>query len=161
MHLQDGEQVSWANRPHPVALGSRFVASLAVALTGLLAAAWAWNDGYRLVGWLALAVAVGGLASAAVAYARWTNTRYVITNEQLYAKRGLVSRNVTQLSLERVQNTTLQQSVAGRLLGYGDITIYTAGSGDPEVTFARAPNPGDARAALATQVGLAKNGYRT
>lgn len=160
LHLRDDERVSWANRPHPVALGTRFVASLAVAVAGLLATGWAWIADYHLVGWFTLLVAVVSLASAAVAYAFWTNTRYVITSQQLYAKRGVLSRNVTQLSLEQVQNTTLRQSVAGRLLGYGDIAVYTAGSDAPEVTFTRAPNPSRARDALATQLGRLENENR-
>lgn len=160
LHLRDGEQVAWASRPHPIALGTWFVVGLAISLVGLLAAAWAWNAGYHLVGWLAVVTTLVGLATAALSYASWTNTRYVITNEQVYAKRGVLSRDVTQLSLERVQNTTLHQSVAGRVLGYGDIAVYTAGSGEPEVTFGRAPSPGNARAALATQIGRAENGRR-
>lgn len=158
VHLRDDERVTWTNRPHPIALGMRFVLGLLVTLAGLLVAAWAWNVGYQLVGWLAVAVAVVGIGGATAAYAFWTNTRYVITTEQLYAKRGVVSRDVTQLSLERVQNTTLRQSVAGRVLGYGDIGVYTAGSDEPEVTFERAPDPDAARAALATQVGRSRNG---
>ncbi|MFC3959218.1 PH domain-containing protein [Halovivax cerinus] len=161
VHLSDGERITWASRPHPIALGTRFVGGFLTALAGLLVASWAWTADYGLVGWLGIGVAVVGVAAAVLSYAFFTNTRYVITTEQLYAKRGVVSRDVTQLSLDRVQNTTLRQSVAGRLLGYGDIDVYTAGSGEPEVTFERAPDPGEAREALATQIGRSGNGTRT
>ncbi|WP_254864660.1 PH domain-containing protein [Halovivax gelatinilyticus] len=161
LHLAEGEDVLWSARPHPIELGTRFLVGLAFAVFGLVAAAWAWEGGYGLVGWLGIAIAAGGVASAGVSYAFWTNTRYVLTNEQLYAKRGVVSRDVTQLSLERVQNTTRRQSVAGRLLGYGDISVYTAGSGEPEVTFDRVPDPERASRVLSRQLGRANGPNRT
>ncbi|WP_247730567.1 PH domain-containing protein [Halovivax limisalsi] len=160
LHLAGDETVLWSSRPHPIALGSRFVSALAITVFALVATAWAWDRGYTLVGWVAVSVALLGIVAATAAYVRWTNTRYVITSDQLYAKRGVISRSVTQLSLERVQNTTLEQSVAGRILGYGDVAVYTAGSGSPEVTFVRAPTPGDARSALATQIGRSGNAGR-
>ncbi len=161
LHLGDDEQVLWASRPHPVELGSRFVVGLALALFGLVAAAWAWDAGYSLVGWLGVGLAIVGLVGSGTSYAYWTNTRYVLTTDQLYAKRGVVSRDVTQLSLDRVQNTTRRQSVAGRTLGYGNISVYTAGSGDPEVTFERVPNPDEASSTLARQLNRANGPNRS
>ena len=153
LHLDDDERVVWKSRPHPVALGRRAVVTLAVAMVGLAVASWAWSNGYGLIAWLGVGLLGVGVAGLAVRYLFWTNTRYVITSEELYEKRGVVSRDVTQFQLDRVQNTTLRQSVAGRLLGFGDLTVYTAGSGDPELTFDRVPDPGGANAALSRELG--------
>ena len=152
LHLGDDEYVRWQRRPHPIALGTAFAGGLLLALAGFVVAAWAFDGVSRIAGWIALLVALGGIGVAAIRYAYWTNTRYVLTSRQLYAKRGVVSRDVSQVSLERVQNTTLNQSVAGRLLGYGNLSVYTAGSGKPEMTFIRVPEPSVASASLADQL---------
>ncbi|SFC14719.1 PH domain-containing protein [Halobiforma haloterrestris] len=154
LHLSGEENVVWESRPHPVTMGVRVPIGLALVLAGFAVAAWGVTDGG--VGGLSLvgvALVVLGIALVLVQYVVWTNTRYVITSEELYKKRGIVSRNVTQFRIDRVQNTALEQDVLGRLLGYGDLTIYTAGSGDPELTFERTPEPERANGALNEQLG--------
>ncbi|MEY7849387.1 PH domain-containing protein [Natrarchaeobius sp. A-rgal3] len=140
-HISDDEEVVWESRPHPIAMGASVPVGIGVVLVGLVLAGWAGAEG---VGVLTLFGTVLVLAGAAVVVARylvWTNTRYVITSSELYKKRGVISRDVTQFRLDRVQNTSLRQSMLGRLLGFGDLTVYTAGSGDPELTFERVPRP--------------------
>jgi len=113
-------------------MGTGLPIGVALALIGFLVAGWSGTDGIgilTIVGVLLIAV---GAVVASIRYLVWTNTRYVITSSELYKKRGIISRDVTQFRLERVQNTSLRQSGIGRLLGYGDLTVYTAGSGDPE-----------------------------
>ncbi|WP_290816589.1 PH domain-containing protein [Halovivax sp.] len=153
LHLSEGERVVWASRPHPIELGRGFILAVLVALLGGAIAAWNWPGELWALRWVGVLVLAAGVALAAIRFLFWTNTRYVITSEELYEKRGVVSRDVTQFKMDRVQNTTLRQSVAGRVLGFGDLTVYTAGSGDPELTFTRVPDPGEANAALSRQLG--------
>lgn len=154
LHLADDEEVVWESRPHPITMGARLPVSLVIVLVGFgLAGRGVTESGVGLVALLGVGLALIGLALALVRYVVWTNTRYVITSDELYKKRGIVSRDVTQFRIDRVQNTTLQQDVIGRALGYGDLTIYTAGSGDPELTFERTPDPEQANSALNEQLG--------
>ena len=71
----------------------------------------------------------------------WWSRYYVLTTEELYRKRGLVSRTVTNLRLERVQDTTFSQSALGRALSYGDVHVETASGGGPEITFGGVADP--------------------
>jgi len=133
-------------------MGTGLPIGVALALIGFLVAGWSGTDGIgilTIVGVLLIAV---GAVVASIRYLVWTNTRYVITSSELYKKRGIISRDVTQFRLERVQNTSLRQSGIGRLLGYGDLTVYTAGSGDPELTFERVPKPERASSRLSDQL---------
>ena len=161
LHLADDEAVVWESRPHPVTMGVRLPVALLVVFVGVAVAGWAVAEG--AAGYVAVLgglVALGGVIVALVQYVLWTNTRYVITSAELYKKRGIVSRDVTQFRIDRVQNTSLEQDVIGRLLGYGDLTIYTAGSGDPELTFERTPRPGRASSALNEQLGTVVDSSR-
>jgi uncharacterized membrane protein YdbT with pleckstrin-like domain len=56
----------------------------------------------------------------------WTNRKYVITSRRVIQLSGVVSKNVADSSLEKVNDVKLEQSFFGRLLGYGDIEILTA-----------------------------------
>ncbi len=153
LHLADGETVVWESRPHPITMGGGLPAGIFLTLAGLVVFGWATvNTDSRALQLLALLAMLVGGTIATIQYVYWTNTRYVITSSELYKKHGVISRDVTQFRLDRVQNTTLEQSVIGRFLGYGTITVYTAGSGDPELTFERTPRPGEAGGVLNEQL---------
>ncbi|WP_226483065.1 PH domain-containing protein [Natrinema amylolyticum] len=151
-HISDDEDIVWESRPHPITMGSKLPVGIGLALAGFLITGWSGVDGVGLLTILGILMTVAGAVVAFARYLVWTNTRYVITSTELYKKRGIVSRDVTQFRLERVQNISLRQSGIGRLLGYGDLTVYTAGSGDPELIFERVPQPDRASSRLSDQL---------
>jgi uncharacterized membrane protein YdbT with pleckstrin-like domain len=57
---------------------------------------------------------------------KWTNHKYVVTNRRLIQVFGVFSKNVTDSSLEKVNDIKMDQSFLGRIFGYGDIEILTA-----------------------------------
>ncbi len=56
----------------------------------------------------------------------WYNHQYVVTSHRVIQMFGVFNKNVTDSSLEKVNDVKLEQSFWGRLLGYGDIQILTA-----------------------------------
>jgi hypothetical protein len=56
----------------------------------------------------------------------WSNRKYIITSRRVIQLSGVISKNVADSSLEKVNDVKLVQSFFGRLLGYGDIEILTA-----------------------------------
>jgi len=151
-HISDDDDVVWESRPHPISMGAGLPIGLGIVLLGLTLAGWTAGDGNGFLTVLGAVVALAGAALAGARYLVWTNTRYVITTSELYKKYGVVSRDVTQFRLDRIQNTSLSQGVIGRMLGYGDLTVYTAGSGEPELTFERVANPERASRLLSDQL---------
>jgi uncharacterized membrane protein YdbT with pleckstrin-like domain len=63
------------------------------------------------------------------AYLRVLATEYLITSSRIYARCGIVARNITQAKPEAVVAINVEQGVLGRLLGYGDIMFMTPGEG--------------------------------
>ncbi|TYT60743.1 PH domain-containing protein [Natrialba swarupiae] len=151
-HISDDEEVVWESRPHPIAMGTGVPIAIGVVIVGLFVAGWTGAEGVGIWTVLGVVLAVAGTAVVAARYLVWTNTRYVITSSELYKKRGVISRDVTQFRLDRIQNTSLRQSMLGRLVGFGDLTVYTAGSGDPELTFERVPRPEAASSVLSDRL---------
>jgi membrane protein YdbS with pleckstrin-like domain len=56
----------------------------------------------------------------------WSNRKYVVTNRRVIQLSGIFSKNITDSSLEKVNDVKMSQSFLGRMLGYGDIQIMTA-----------------------------------
>jgi uncharacterized membrane protein YdbT with pleckstrin-like domain len=56
----------------------------------------------------------------------WVNRKYVVTNRRVIQLSGIFSKNVTDSSLEKVNDVKMSQSFLGRTFDYGDIEIMTA-----------------------------------
>jgi uncharacterized membrane protein YdbT with pleckstrin-like domain len=80
-----------------------------------------------VVGWpLSLAAPVLLATGAAVAFkavSRWERTRLVVTTESICVVRGVVRRRAVAVPLGSVDAIGLDQTVAGRLLGYGTLLV--------------------------------------
>ncbi len=57
---------------------------------------------------------------------KWNNHKYVVTNRRLIQVFGVINKNVTDSSLEKVNDIKMEQSFFGRMFNYGDIEILTA-----------------------------------
>jgi uncharacterized membrane protein YdbT with pleckstrin-like domain len=56
----------------------------------------------------------------------WSNRKFVITSRRVIQLSGVLNKDVTDSSLEKVNDVKLDQSFWGRLLNYGDVEILTA-----------------------------------
>ena len=59
-------------------------------------------------------------------YLQWRAEQYVVTNLRVIQLSGILSKRVLDSSLEKVNDVMLEQSLAGRMLGYGNVEILTA-----------------------------------
>ena len=101
-------------------------------------------EGIGVPDWLGvapLALALYGVVRGARTYLRWRRHLYVITDEGVYVRNGLVSREITQVPTDRVQNTSFDQSILQRALSFGDVHVFTAGSSTEDLTLESVPNP--------------------
>jgi hypothetical protein len=96
--------------------------------------------GVRLVGWIAVIIAVIPLLEIVRILADWLNERYIITNRRVMEVRGIINKHVRDSALEKVNDVDLTQSVLGRMLGYGTVQIIT-GSDIGINMFRRISNP--------------------
>lgn len=76
-----------------------------------------------------------GLLIIAGAYFSVKNTYFVVTNQGLYRKSGVLSRNVQKIGFDKVQNISFSQGVFGSYFDYGNIEISTAGGQGVEMRF--------------------------
>jgi len=71
------------------------------------------------------------------------STLYMVTDERLHIRRGILSRRTQETRIERVQNVNTDQSILQRILQIGIVDFDTAGTEDSDFTFRGVANPGD------------------
>src|SRR6478736_8370266 len=80
---------------------------------------------------LALA-AIAGVAApyltATAWFHRWT-TETDVTNLRVVHKTGFIKRQTFEMSLDKVESVDVNQSILGRILNYGDVTVLGVGEG--------------------------------
>lgn len=57
---------------------------------------------------------------------RYTD-EFAVTNRRVIVKTGLISRKTLEMNLSKIESVNVDQSIFGRLLGYGTITIIGTG----------------------------------
>jgi hypothetical protein len=79
------------------------------------------------IGLIAGLLVIAGLSLLMGAYIRQNSTELVVTNMRVIAKYGFVSRATFELMLNRVTGVNFDQTIGGRILGYGTIIVRGAG----------------------------------
>jgi uncharacterized membrane protein YdbT with pleckstrin-like domain len=110
------ERVCFDARRHGVVLARPFTQALVLAAAGGILVAQPWP---LLVPGAVLVVIAALVALRAVW--RWERTHLVVTTEKLFVVDGTLRRRSSAVRLRSVENLELDQSLAGRLLGYGTL----------------------------------------
>lgn len=130
--LQPEETVKHESRIHWIVYvpGLIFVIlALAAYLFGGLAipASWTSTESWPMaIGAALLIIALYLLLGAF--FSRWT-TELAITNRRIIFKRGFIRRHTIEMNMDKIESVDVDQSILGRILNYGDITVRGTGTG--------------------------------
>jgi hypothetical protein len=80
----------------------------------------------QIIGYVVLALVIGGLAYIGWQILRYLNEEYVVTSRRVLQLEGVINKRVTDSSLEKINDAVLTQSLFGRIFGFGDLDILTA-----------------------------------
>jgi uncharacterized membrane protein YdbT with pleckstrin-like domain len=123
------EQVFLDARRHGVVLARPLLRALVVAVLGAVGMLGGWPISAAGVALLAVAAAM-----AIGAVWRWDRTHVVLTTEKLFVVHGVMKRQAAAVRLAKVGTVEVEQSLTGRLLGYGTIV-----AGDLEIACVAEP----------------------
>src|SRR5207237_8057513 len=76
-----------------------------------------------------------------VVFVTGVGTSSTITTQRLRIRRGIVSRNVQETRVDRIQNVNTDQGVLERVLQVGTVDFDTAGTDDSDFAFAGVGQP--------------------
>jgi uncharacterized membrane protein YdbT with pleckstrin-like domain len=117
------------------------VAAVIVGVIVGLATALSHHSHHVLGFWVAAAVLIVIVITFLVGLKRRLSTTYTITSQRLSIRLGLLSRELHETRLERVQNVGTRQSLLERALGIGTVDFDTAGSAGFDFAFHGVTDP--------------------
>jgi uncharacterized membrane protein YdbT with pleckstrin-like domain len=137
--LQPGEKVLYSTNAHWVFYWRAILAWI-VALVLLVLSRATTTEGIILLCLSASAiVALAALYWTVTAwFHRWT-TETDVTNLRVVHKTGFVRRRTFEISLDKVESVDVNQSILGRILNYGDVTILGVGEGRTTISTIASP----------------------
>ena len=137
-HLIEGETIVYETRLHWIVLIGPLLLGMLFGLTALgmfvlsgrtTADQNTAHQSLMILGAIFLLVALIFVVRGIV----WRNaTEMTVTNKRVFVKVGLAARRTIELLLSRVESIGVEESVMGRMLGYGRVTVHGTG-GTPEV----------------------------
>ena len=127
--LADGERVALRGRQHILATviegrvpWALLILSLVLLVLDLQLEPGGVRDVFGLLGLVLLLVSLGWLLYV---YLEWYSQDYLVTNRRVLKVEGILGKRSADSSLEKINDAVLQQSLFGRMLGYGDLDIMT------------------------------------
>jgi uncharacterized membrane protein YdbT with pleckstrin-like domain len=86
------------------------------------------SPGFKLVAWIAFLAPfiVGAALLIGQWWRRWT-TEVAVTDRRIIYKTGFINRHTVEMHMDKVESVDVDQSILGRMLSYGDITIRGTG----------------------------------
>lgn len=133
--LTEGENVVLRTRQHWLALLVRARSGIALFIAGLILIALVavaknvFPDRtvqQTVAAGLGLVFLILGVVIIVLRWWQWSNQDYVVTNRRLLKVTGIFSKHSADSSLEKINDAILDQSMLGRMMNYGDLSILTA-----------------------------------
>lgn len=139
-NLIAGERVVYRTRLHWLV----FVTPLLFTAIVLLPGAWFLaNSSWQSFAWVPLALALLVLLPAVV---KRQSSDFAVTNKRVMMKAGVFTTRSVELLLNKIEAIAVDQSLAGRLFGYGNIVV--TGSGGTREAFSHIQAPLEFRRAV-------------
>ena len=136
VELHPGETVVFEGHPSWRAVLSFYIGGVAAAI------------GIAVIVWLVVSTLTGVLTAAVLialvvlaGLIKRTATDYMVSNQRLYIRRGILSKKIQQTRIDRVQNVNTDQRFRDRILRVGTVEFDTAGTDDAEFRFVGISDP--------------------
>src|SRR5437588_1240439 len=137
--LQPGERVLYSTNAHWIFYLPASLAWIVVIVLLVLSRATTTESIILLCLAAAAVVAIVAVYWTVRAwFHRWT-TETDVTNLRVVHKTGFIKRRTFEMSLDKVESVDVNQTILGRILNYGDVTIL--GVGEVKETIATIASP--------------------
>lgn len=143
-YVKAGDAPAWHAKPVPAAALASLQPFLGVAALVLFTQFTRSPYAPWLLGAL-VAAAVGMLVFRTLQLRR---AEYLATDRRVYARSGLLGTTVRQLTYDKITDITYRQDLLGRLLGYGTVTLATAGGREGAIHLHGLAKPLQAKEAI-------------
>jgi uncharacterized membrane protein YdbT with pleckstrin-like domain len=137
--LQPGEKVLYSTNAHWVFYLPAIAAWLVAAVLLVLSRLTTSDSVVLLCLAIAAVVAIVALYWTVRAWFHRLTTETDVTNRRVVHKTGFIKRRTFEMALDKVESVDVNQSIAGRVLNYGDVTIMGVGEGKETISTIAEP----------------------
>ena len=124
--LNDDEEIAVDLHPHWLFFAKAVGWLVAAIIFGIVALSIGGSVGTTLQ-WIALAAVLITAAMVGHRYLQWISTNFVVTNDRVIFRSGVVTKRGIEIPLERVNTVHFNQGVFERMTGTGDLLIESGG----------------------------------
>jgi uncharacterized membrane protein YdbT with pleckstrin-like domain len=155
-NLNPGERILYATRLHWIVLFRSILVDTIFSGAGLALIVWAVSGKHtergeaQMAGMVGLALIFAGSLILALAVLRRNATEMAVTNKRIIIKVGFFTKRTIELFLSKVESIDVGQTLGGRIMGYGSITVR--GIGGTYEPFSPIANPLEFRRQVQRQI---------
>jgi uncharacterized membrane protein YdbT with pleckstrin-like domain len=155
-NLNPGERVLYATDLHWIVLLRSVVVDAIFSGAGVALLVWAYTGKFtergeaQMIGMVGVGLIVFGNLILALSWIRRSATEMAVTNKRVIIKVGFLTKRTIELFLSKVESVEVEQTLAGRMMGYGSIALRgTGGTNEP---FSHVANPLEFRRQVQHQI---------
>lgn len=121
--INEGENVALDLRPHWWYFSRHILTGIPLVIAVILAI----RIDEKFLYYIVAAVSVGWAVWLLLKFVSWTRTYFVVTDQRVVYRTGVLSRHGVEIPLERINNLNFHQKIFERVIGAGDLEVQSAG----------------------------------
>jgi uncharacterized membrane protein YdbT with pleckstrin-like domain len=122
MKLETKEKIIFKVHPHWLYVA---IPEFTLAILGMFFFLFAYA---LLPKWILILFAFAILFAMLIIFLDWICINYYLTNLRLIEERGIIGKRIIMAPLNKVQDITCKFGIIGRIFGFGDLEIESAGT---------------------------------
>lgn len=141
-YLGDDENVVLETRKSRFLLVRPLLSALLLALVALVATVLPVPGSVqRGTDYLAGAIVLAALVRLGLALLGWSMNQIVVSDHRIFEVSGVVNRKVASMPLDKLNDLTYRRGLLGRLFGFGDFLVESAGEREGLDRLEMIPSP--------------------
>ncbi len=160
-NLNPGERILYTTHLHWIVLFRSILVDTLFSTAGLALVAWGIVGKHpergeaQVAGIAGLLLLLAGNVILAIAAVRRNATEMAVTNKRVIIKVGFLTKRTVELFLSKVESVGVEQTLVGRMMGFGSISVRgTGGTNEP---FSHVANPLEFRRQVQDQLEAQSN----
>jgi uncharacterized membrane protein YdbT with pleckstrin-like domain len=137
--LQPGEKVLYSTNAHWIFYLPAIVAWIVALILVIVSRETTVQSVILLALASAAVVALVALYLTVKAWFHRLTTETDVTNRRVVHKTGFIKRRTFEIALDKVESVDVDQSIAGRIFDFGNVTIQGVGEGRETITTIASP----------------------
>jgi uncharacterized membrane protein YdbT with pleckstrin-like domain len=125
--INEGEDVALDLRPHWWFFSRHIITGIPLLIALVLVTRIGDDDVRRVASYVVGAIAVVWVLWLLVKFLEWSRTYFVVTDQRVIYRTGIISRHGVEIPLERINNLNFEQGIWERMIGAGDLEVQSAG----------------------------------